>query len=107
MCVCVCVCLSAGALVYGRRIKAILTHPFTAEGHNSVGQHIISRHISTRMSFISLALFQASTAMYRMSVILLDTRKRVVVIQYRRFGTNYQYHLQGSVILVTDWNLQM
>jgi len=58
----------------GRESKPFLTHPFTAEGHNFVGQHIISRQIRTRMSFIFLAWFQAPTAMYRMSVIFWDTK---------------------------------
>jgi hypothetical protein len=48
--------VSAGALVYEQRIKAILTHPFTAQGHNSVGQHNISRHIRTRMGFYFLSV---------------------------------------------------
>jgi hypothetical protein len=47
----------------GRESKPFLAHPFTAQGHNSVGQHIISRHIRTRMSFIFLVRFQPATAM--------------------------------------------
>jgi len=42
----------------GRESKPFLTHPSTAQGHNSVGQHIISRHIRTRMIFI-LSLHRA------------------------------------------------
>ena len=38
----------------GRESKPFLTHPFTAEGHNFVGQHIISLQIRTRTSFIYL-----------------------------------------------------
>jgi hypothetical protein len=40
-------------------------------------------------------LFQASAAMLMTSVFWVITRRRVVIV-YRRFGTTYRSHLQGS-----------
>jgi hypothetical protein len=40
--------------------------------------------------------FQASAAMLMRSTLFWDVTRRRVVILYRRFGTMYQSHLQGS-----------
>ena len=40
--------------------------------------------------------FQASTAILMRSALFWDIARRCVVIAYRRFGTTYRSHLQGS-----------
>jgi hypothetical protein len=41
-------------------------------------------------------LFKASAAMLMRSALFWDITRRRVVIVYRRFGTTYRSHLQGS-----------
>ena len=43
------------------------------------------------------AWFQASAAKYIRSALSWDITQRIVVIPYRRFGTTYRSHLQGSI----------
>jgi hypothetical protein len=42
------------------------------------------------------AWFQASAAMHKRSALFCDTTQRTVEIPYRRFGTIYLSHIQGS-----------
>jgi hypothetical protein len=58
-----------------------------------------------------VAWFQASAAMLMRSAFFCDITRRRVVILYRRFGTTYRSHLQGSRVREeksrTLWPLKM
>ena len=66
--------------------------------HLAAYVYIAAKHVKSYYSKVMLQItrFQASAAKYMRTALFWAVTKREVVIPYRRFGTAYRSHLQGS-----------